>query len=218
MLSSSGRVELLFEIVLEPDKHVAIGGVVARSLVVDLPTDHVGIVLVMGDDVPDQPLGIKAVCRRIRVHVLADAVGARHRLAAERSRRNAIGQDLRMLVSHPRRERIGRRAENHLDPRLAHGVNDVVHPGIFELAVFRLPQAPRGFAHAHHVQARGLHQLDVLLQPRILVAGHVLVVVGRAVQHGGEIDLRAVSFDWAAKASGPKANHSHPKQSRKSFT
>ena len=92
-----------------------------------------------------------------------------------------------MLVRHPRRNRIRRRAENHLDAGLAHRVDDVVHPRVFESAVFRLPQAPRRLAHAHDVQARGLHQGDVFVEPRILIPGHVLVVVGRAVQHGWKI-------------------------------
>ena len=63
--------------------------------------------------------------------------------SAEMSAGDAIGQDLRMLVRHPRGNRIGGRAENHLDAGLAHGIHDVVHPRVLEVAILRFPQAPR---------------------------------------------------------------------------
>ena len=74
-----------------------------------------------------------------------------------------------MLVGHPCGNGIGGRAEDHLDAGLAHGVDDAIHPRIVELAVFGLPQAPGGLAHADHVQARGLHQGNVLVQASGLV-------------------------------------------------
>ena len=70
-----GRDEFLFEIVLEADEDVGIGGFVAGGFVVDLPADDVWVVFVVGNDVADEALGIEAVGRRIGVHVLAHAVG-----------------------------------------------------------------------------------------------------------------------------------------------
>ena len=218
-----GRVELLFEIVLESDEHIVIRGVIARGLVVELPADHVGVVLVVRDDVADEPLGIKPVRGRVGVHVLADAVDARHRLAAERARRNAIREDLRVLVAHPRRDGIGGRAEDHLDAGLAHRIHDVVHPRVFEAAVFRLPQAPRRLAHAHDVQAGGLHQRDVFFQALILrirrVLGHVLVVVGRAIEDGGKLDLGARPLlDCAGNVMRSRRSQEEDRERKKSFT
>ncbi len=95
-----------------------------------------------------------------------------------------------MLMRHPCGNRVGRRAEDDLDSGLAHGVDDAVHPRIVELAVFGLPQAPGGLAHAHHVEAGGLHQGDVLVEAGSLVGpGHVLVVVGGAVEDGGKVQV-----------------------------
>ncbi len=71
-----GSDEFLFEIVLEADEDIGIGGVVAGGFVVELPADHGGIVFVVGDDVADEALGIEAIGRRVGIHVLADAVGA----------------------------------------------------------------------------------------------------------------------------------------------
>ncbi len=188
-----GRFELLLEVMLEADEHIGVGRVVTARLIVELPSDHRRVVFVMRHDVPNQSLGIKPVCRRIRIHVLAKAICAGDRLAAKHTLRNAFGEYLRMLVRHPRRNCIGRRAENHLDAGLAHRIHDPVHPRVFELAVGGFPQAPRRLAHAHHVQPRRLHQRDILLQScrvRRIVAGHVLVVIGNAVQNGWKVQVR----------------------------
>jgi hypothetical protein len=56
-----GRDELLFEVMLEADEDVGIGGVVAAGLVVELPADDGGVVFVVGDDVADEALGVEAV-------------------------------------------------------------------------------------------------------------------------------------------------------------
>ena len=94
-----------------------------------------------------------------------------------------------MLVGHPCGNGIGWRAEDDLDAGLAHGVDDAVHPRVVELAVFGLPQAPGGLAHADDIEAGGLHQGDVFVEAGSLVSGHVLVVVGSAVEHGGEVQV-----------------------------
>ena len=76
-----------------------------------------------------------------------------------------------MLVGHPGGNGIGGRAQDHLDAGLAHGVDHAVHPGVVELAVLRLPQAPGGLAHADHVEAGGLHQGHIFFQAGSLGSG-----------------------------------------------
>ena len=48
-----GSDELLFKVMLETDEDVGIGGAVAAGLVVELPADDGGVVLVVGHDVAD---------------------------------------------------------------------------------------------------------------------------------------------------------------------
>jgi hypothetical protein len=59
------------------------------------------------------------------------------------------------------------------------------------VAVFGLPEAPSGFAHADDVEAGVLHKGDVFRETYILGVGrvlrHVLVVVSSAVEDGGEV-------------------------------
>jgi hypothetical protein len=74
-------------------------------------------------------------------------------LAAEHAAGNAFREDFGVLVRHPGGDGIGGRAEDDLDAGLAHGVDDAVHPGVFEAAVFGLPEAPGGLAHADDVEA-----------------------------------------------------------------
>ena len=174
------RAEFLFQVVLEADEDVVVGGAVAGRLVVDLPADHVRVVLVVRDDAADQALRVEAVGGGIRIHVLAHAVRV---LRAVEFRR----QDFRMLARHPRGDRIRGRAHDDLDAGLAHCVDDAVHPRRVEAAVLRLPQAPRRFAQAHDVEAGRLDHLDVLVQPLV---GHVFVIVRGAVQDGREVGLR----------------------------
>ncbi len=173
------RAEFLFQVVLEADEDVVVGGAVAARLVVDLPADDVRVVLVVRGDAADQALRVEAVGGGIRVHVLAHAV--RVLRAVELGR-----QDFRMLARHPRGDRIGGRAHDDLDAGLAHRVDDAVHPRRLEAAVLRLPQAPCRFAQAHDVEAGRLDHLDVLVQPLV---GHVFVIVRRAVQDGREVRL-----------------------------
>ena len=94
-----------------------------------------------------------------------------------------------MLVGHPRGNGVGRRAEDDLDAGLAHGIDDAIHPRVIELAVFGLPEAPCGLAHANDVEAGGLHEGDIFFEAGSLVARHVLVVVGGAVENGGECEV-----------------------------
>ena len=189
-----GCAELLLQVVLEADEDVAIGGVVAGGFIVELPADDGGVVFIVRDDVADEPLGVEAVSGRIGVHVLPHAVGAGHGRAAVGT--ESIREDLRVLVGHPRGNGIGGRAEDDLDAGLAHGVDDAVHPGVVEVAVFGLPQAPGGLAHAHDVEARGLHQGDIFVETGGLVTGHVLVVVSDAVEHSGEAEIGARAWSW----------------------
>ena len=98
-----------------------------------------------------------------------------------------------MLMGHPCGNGIRGRAENDFDAGLAHGVHHAVHPRVFELAVFGLPQAPGGLAHADHVEAGIMHEGNVFVQAFV---GHVLVVVGRAVEDGGEIKSGAAGDFW----------------------
>jgi len=92
-----------------------------------------------------------------------------------------------VLMGHPCGNGISGRAENDLDAGLAHGIDHAVHPRIVELTVFGLPQAPGGLAHANHIEAGGMHEGDVLVQA---VVGHVLVVIGGAVEDGGVFKVR----------------------------
>ena len=97
-------------------------------------------------------------------------------------------------MGHPRRNRVCRRTEDDFDASLAHGVHDAIHPGVVELAVFGLPEAPGGLAHAHNVEAGGLHERNILFKPDALGIGrvlrHVLVVVGDSVEHSGKAEVR----------------------------
>ena len=188
------RAEFLFEVVLEADEDVAIGGVVAGGFIVELPADDGGVVFIVRDDVADEPLGVEAVSGRIGVHVLPHAVGAGHGRAAVGT--ESIREDLRVLMGHPHRDGIRGRAEDDLDAGLAHSVDDAIHPPIVEVAVFGLPQAPGGLAHAHDVEARGLHQGDIFVETGGLVTGHVLVVVSDAVEHSGEAEIGARAWSW----------------------
>ncbi len=89
-----------------------------------------------------------------------------------------------MLVIHPRGDGVGGRAEDDFDSGFAHGVDDAVHPGVFEAAVFGLPEAPGGLAHADDGDVGLLHEGDVFVEAaRLQVCGHVLVVVGGAVEN-----------------------------------
>ena len=72
-----------------------------------------------------------------------------------------------------------------------HRIDHAVHPGMLEGAVLGLPKAPCRLADAHHAHAGILHQRDVLYQPLI---GHVLVVVGRAI----EDRLELWAYLWVA--------------------
>ncbi len=191
-----GCDELLLEVVLEADEDIAIGGVVAGGFIVELPADDGGVVFIVRDDVADEPLGVEAVRGRIGVHVLPHAIGAGHGWAAEGAGVQPVGEDLRVLVRHPRGDGIRRRAEDDLDAGLAHRVDDAVHPGVVKLAILGLPQAPGGLAHAYDVEAGGLHQRHIFVEAGSLVAGHVLVVVGDAVEHGGEAEIGARARRW----------------------
>ena len=93
-----------------------------------------------------------------------------------------------MRLGHPGGDGVGGRAHDDLDAGLAHGVDDAVHPGVLEVAVGGLPEAPGGLAHAHYADAGVFHQGDVFLETAGLqVGGHVLVVVGGAVENIGMI-------------------------------
>ena len=50
-------------------------------------------------------------------------------------------------------------------------IDDAIHPGVFEVAILRLPEAPGGFAHADDVDAGLLHERDIFFET---IAGHVL--------------------------------------------
>ena len=73
-----------------------------------------------------------------------------------------------MLPVKPRWYRVSRRAQDDLDPRLVHAVENALHPVELKLAVARLPTAPCGFPHPDHGDAGLLHQLDVFVQPIVL--------------------------------------------------
>ncbi len=65
---------------------------------------------------------------------------------------------------HPGGNGVGGRAHDDFDAGLAHGVDDAIHPGVFEVAVFGLPEAPGGFAHADDGDAGLLHEGDVFFE------------------------------------------------------
>ncbi len=78
----------------EPFEYLGVGSTVRGSLVVDLPTNHIGIVTVVSDEILDEPFGVAAEVGVIKVHILAHAVERRR--PAERA-----GQYLRVLLVHP---------------------------------------------------------------------------------------------------------------------
>ena len=172
-----GGAELLLEVIDEADEDVVVGGVVGVGFVVDLPADDGGVVAVVLDHVADEALGVVAIDGAVDVHVLAHAVEGFG--AAKRA-----GEDFGMRVVQPGGDGVGGRAHDDLDAGLAHGIDDAVHPGVFEVAVFRLPEAPGGFAHAHDGEAGLLHQGDVFVEALV---GVVFAVVGGAVKDGGEV-------------------------------
>ncbi len=206
MAESFGRYEFLFEVMLESDEDIGIGGVVASGLVIELPADDRGVVLVMRDDVANQALCVEAVSGRVGVHVLAHAIGACHGLTAEHAARETAGEDLGVLMRHPGWNRISGCAENYLDAVLAHGVDDVVHPCVVKAAVFGFPEAPGGFAHAHDVESGSFHQRDVFVEPRGLIPGHVFVVVRNAVEDGWEIEGRSCAAGGGLLRDGRRSD------------
>jgi hypothetical protein len=95
-----------------------------------------------------------------------------------------------MLMGHPGGNGIGGSSEDDLDAGFPHSFDDAIHPRVVELAVFGLPQAPGGLAHADDVDAGGFHQGNVFFQAGGLISWHVLVVVGRAVKDGWKVEIR----------------------------
>src|SRR5208283_1408182 len=144
------RLELVLEVLDKPSLNIGIGRSARRSFIVDLPTDDRWVVFVVLEQLANHALTVGAVNRVHQVRVLPETEG--NRLSAE-----AGDEDLRMLLVHPRRNRVSGGPENNFDSRFLHAVNDAIHPGIFEPTVLWLPQAPTRFAHAHYADARLLH-------------------------------------------------------------
>ena len=86
---------------------------------------------------------------------------------------------VRILLRHPRRNRSGRRAHDHLDAGVGQEVHGVIQPVEPELALLRLEETPRELRHAHHIEPRALHQLHI---PGPQLAVPVLRVIRRAIQ------------------------------------
>ncbi len=171
-------LEFILQILDEAELHVGAGGAIGAGLVVGLIADDCRMILEVREDLPDHPLGVEQV-RGVRdVHVLPGPIRC---LPPAQVRH----QDLGVLAVEPGRNRVGRRAENHLDAGPVEPVEDALHPGELEHPVARLPARPGGFAEPDHGKAGLLHQPDVVVEPLV---GHVLVVVGRAVEDG--VDLR----------------------------
>jgi len=167
-------------VVDEACEDIGIVGSVRAGLVVDLPADDGGVVLVVLGEVGDDALGVEAELGVVGVHILAHPV-------ADFAAAEVAGVELGVRLGHPGGHGVGGRAHDDLDAGLAHGVDDAVHPGVFEVAVGGLPEAPGGLAHADDGDAGVLHQRDVLFKAAGLeVGGHVLVVVGRAIEYGGQ--------------------------------
>ncbi len=182
-----GGAELLLEVIDEAGVDVVIGGAVGGGLVVNLPADDVGVVFIVGDEIADEALAVVAVGGVLDVHVLAHAVKG---LAAA----EFAYEDLRVLMVEPGGDVVGGRAEDDFDAGFGHGIDDAIHPCVFKAAVFGLPEAPGGFAHAHDVEACGLHHGYVLIEA---VVGLVLAVIGGAVE-----DLRDVGRDGGWRVRG----------------
>src|SRR5581483_2603561 len=102
---------------------------------------------------------------------------------AQRRRRSSLVRDrnLRMLFVEPGWNRISRRSQNGLDPRLIQTIEYALHPRKLKITIARLPSAPGGLAHTHHGDPSLAHQLDISIEP---VIGHVLGVVRDAIEDG----------------------------------
>ena len=148
------------------------GGIIALVgiFVADLPADHVGLVAQRLDHAAYDVAAEGAVAR----------TGDRELPAAAMADHGAIAldaQDVGIFLAHPRRRRVGGRADDDLDVvfgREPDGADQPVHV-VFALA--RLHPAPGEFADPHDIGALRLHQLQVI-GPAVL--GPLFGIPGRA--------------------------------------
>src|SRR6185437_11357492 len=128
-------------------------------LVVDLPSDHVGIVTVSFRETHRDLPGEHAVAGAGKGELLAVAM-----LVALAVLGNTQG--VRILAREPCGWRRGRRAYHHVNV-MACGFRDrAIEPAKIVLALLRLHGAPGELAHAHDIEVRGLHQRKVLRPAR----------------------------------------------------
>jgi predicted dehydrogenase len=158
---------------LEVGEDVRVVRHLVAGLVVDLVADDGGVVGVLRDDRADDALGVLAE-HRVR------GVGLLSRPPGRRLARAELARDLRVRDHQPRRDRVGGRAEDDIDPHPVSGVERRPEPLELELAVSRFPGAPDRFADPDETEARLFHQAQVLVDP---VDVEVLGVVGRPEEH-----------------------------------
>jgi hypothetical protein len=171
---------LRLEAAYEPLERAAVVEELHAGLVIDLEADHRGVVGVAGDDRADDPLGVEEE-RRVRVvDLLARAPG--HGFAGA-----ALGGDLGVRGLQPRRDRVGRRAEDDGDASLVRPVEHRLQPVEVELVVTRLPRRPHRFADADDRELRVLHEVEIL---RRTVLAVVLGVIGGAEEDAGGLVRR----------------------------
>ena len=117
-------------------------------LVVDLVADDRRVVGVAADDLADDPRR-RASGRRVRVvGVLAVAVGDRAAPVVRSARH------LRVLAGQPRRDRVGRGSEDHLDAARVGAVEHRLEPVELEMAVLGFPRRPDRLADADDGEIR----------------------------------------------------------------
>ena len=150
-------LELTLDILTEALEVVRVVDAARLHLVIHLIADDSGVLGKVLHHFADDALTVFPIGGVVDVHVLADAVVA---LPAF----NGLRQNLWVFAGQPRGDAVGRCAEDHLDARLLHLVEDAVHPGELKLSVLRFEERPCGFSHAHHRQSCLLHQPNVLVQ------------------------------------------------------
>ena len=155
------RAVLLLQIGVEA--RAAVGAITAlavgEDLVIDLPADDGGMA----------PERLAELLRDDAVFLAHDGRG----LAGM-----AAGKDLRLLlaavddarlgvfVKQPPGRRAARRTHDDVDPRRIQFVDDVLEPAECKDALLRLHIRPCELAHAHTVDARPLHPLDIFVHLR----------------------------------------------------
>jgi len=157
-----------------------IGFAIIMGLIINLVSDNGGMRSKVLHHLTDNPLAIKQVTGIGDIHILPDSISLLRTIGPH-------SQNLRISFRQPGGNRISGRTQNHLNTGSVHLIENPVHPGKLEIALLRLEQRPGRFTHPNHIHPRLLHQPDILIEP---LRRHILMIIGRPVQHRIEPILR----------------------------